>query len=108
VSGSAVEPAKLTISRTSPEDVKQRQIIIKLDGEWISDLMFGKSLTRTIEPGRHELRFDNTWKKKTEQFEAAPGEHVKFQVVNRTGRFTWALVATLGAGPMYVTVEREA
>lgn len=107
MSGSVVESAKLTITRTSPEDVKQRQIIIKLDGEWISDLMYGKSLTRTIEPGRHELRFDNTWKKKTEQFEAAPGEHVKFLVVNRTGRFTWALVATLGAGPMYVTVERE-
>jgi hypothetical protein len=107
VTGSVVESAKLTITRTSPEDVKQRQIIIKLDGEWISDLMYGKSLTRTIEPGRHELRFDNTWKKKTEQFEAAPGEHVKFLVVNRTGRLTWALVATLGAGPMYVTVERE-
>jgi len=103
-----VEPAKLTIARTSPEDVKQRQIIVKLDGEWIGDLMYGKSLTRTIEPGRHELRFDNTWKKKTEQIEVAPGEHVKFLVVNRTGRFTWALVATLGAGPMYVTVERQA
>ena len=103
-----MEQTKLTITRTSPDDVKQRQIIVKLDGEWIGDLMYGKSLTRTIEPGRHEVRFDNTWKKKTEGFEAAPGEHVKFRVVNRTGRFTWALVATLGAGPMYVTVEREA
>ena len=103
-----MEPAKLTISRTSPEDVKQRQIIIKLDGEWIADLMFGKTLTRTIEPGRHEVRFDNTWKKKTEAFDVSPGEHLKFQVVNRTGKFTWALVATLGAGPMYITVEREA
>ena len=103
-----MEPAKLTIERTSPEDVKQRQIIVKLDGEWIGDLMFGKSLTRTIEPGHHELRFDNTWKKKTEQIEVSPGEHLKFLVVNRTGRFTWALVATLGAGPMYVTVERVA
>ena len=103
-----MEPAKLTISRTSPDDVKQRQIIIKLDGEWVADLMYGKTITRSIEPGRHELRFDNTWKKKTEQFEAAPGQHVKFQVINTTGRFTWALVATLGAGPMYVKVEREA
>jgi hypothetical protein len=103
-----LETSKLTISRTSPDDVKQRQVIIKLDGEWIGDLMFGKSLTRTIEPGHHELRFDNTWKKKIEQFDAAPGEHLKFRVVNTTGRFTWALVATLGAGPMYITVEREA
>jgi hypothetical protein len=102
-----LEQAKLTISRTSADDVKQRQIIIKLDGEWIGDLMYGKTLTRAIEPGRHEIRFDNTWKKKIETFEAAPGEHVKFRVTNKTGRLTWALVATLGAGPMYVAVERE-
>ncbi|HLG94893.1 MAG TPA: hypothetical protein VKX49_01145 [Bryobacteraceae bacterium] len=102
-----MDETRLTISRTSPEDVKQRQIIVKLDGEWIADLLFGRSVTRSIQPGQHELRFDNTWKKKTESFEAAPGEHVKFQVVNRTGRLTWALVAALGAGPMYVTVDRE-
>lgn len=102
-----MEEAKLTISRTSPDDVKQRQIIIKLDGEWIGDLMYGKTLTRSIEAGRHEIRFDNTWKKKTETFEAAPGKHVKFRVVNTAPGCTWALVATLGAGPMYVSVERE-
>ena len=89
-----MEETKLTISRTSPEDVKQRQIIIKLDGQWIGDLLYGKTLTRTIEAGRHELRFDNTWKKKTETFEAAPGEHVKFRVINSASRLTWALVAT--------------
>ena len=103
-----MEQAKLTIARTSDDDVKQRQIIIKLDGEWIGELMYGKTLTRAIPAGRHEIRFDNTWKKKTETFEAAPGEHVKFRVTNKTGRFTWALVATIGAGPMYVEVEREA
>ncbi len=103
-----MEPATLTISRTSPDDVQQRQVIIKLDGEWIGDLMYGKSLTRTVEPGHHELRFDNTWKKKIEAFDVAPGEHVKFRVINTAGRFTWALVATLGAGPMYIKVEREA
>ena len=102
-----MEEAKLTISRTSPEDVKQRQVIIKLDGKWIGDLMYGKTLTRAIEPGRHELRFDNTWKKKTEVFEVPAGGHAKFRVVNTAGGCTWALVATLGAGPMYISVERE-
>jgi len=103
-----LEETKLTISRTSPEDVKQRQVIIKLDGKWIGDLTYGKTLTRTIEAGRHELKFDNTWKKKTEVFEVPPGGHAKFRVVNTAGGCTWALVATLGAGPMYISVEREA
>ena len=48
--------ARLTITRTSPEDVKQRQIICKLDGDWIGDLLFGKTLSRPIPAGRHTLR----------------------------------------------------
>ena len=99
--------AQLTISRTSPDDCKQRQVIIKLDGKRFVTLLHGQKASHAIEPGRHRLRFDNTWNSKTIDFEAAPGEQVKFQTINRTGRFTWFLVATLGAGPMYVSAERE-
>ena len=89
------------------EDVKQRQVIVKLDGVRWGDLMFGKSMSRPIEPGEHELSLDNTWNKKKIEFRVEPGEQVRFKVVNRAGRFTWYLVAALGAGPMYVSVERE-
>jgi hypothetical protein len=101
-------PARLTIARTSPDDLKQRQVIIKLDGEWIGDLMYDYTITREIEPGHHRLRADNTWNKKNIEFDAASGEEVKFRVVNRAGGCTWFLVASLGAGPMYVSIEREA
>ena len=57
----------------------------------------------SIEPGRHRLQVDNTWNWKNVEFNAAPGEHVRFQTVNRGGRFTWFLVGTLGVGPMYVS-----
>jgi hypothetical protein len=100
------QDSKLTLERTSPDDVKQRQVIVKLDGEKIGDLMYGKTITRSIEPGAHTMRLDNTWNKKTIQFKVEPGEEAKFQVVNRPGRFTWFLVAALGAGPMYVSAER--
>jgi len=101
------DESKLTVARTSPDDVKQRQVIVKLDGQWIGDLLYGKTFTRSISPGSHTIRFDNTWNKKTVQFQVGPGEEAKFRVVNRAGRFTWFLVAALGAGPMYVSVERE-
>jgi FtsP/CotA-like multicopper oxidase with cupredoxin domain len=65
-------------------------------------------MTRAIQPGHHHLRVDNTWNKKNLEFDAAAGEEVKFRVVNRAGRFTWFLVASLGAGPMYVSIERDA
>lgn len=98
---------KLVISRTAEDDVKQRQIIVKLDGERIGYLMFGDTLTRDIAPGRHELKVDNTWNKKSIAFSVEPGEEARFRVVNRPGRFTWLLVASLGAGPMYVSIEPQ-
>ena len=96
----------VTVSRTSADDVKQRQIIVKLDGKRLGELMWGDEMTREVEPGPHRLQVDNTWNWKTVEFTAAPGEHVRFQTVNRGGRFTWFLVGTLGVGPMYVRIER--
>ena len=41
------------------------------------------------------------------EFRIAEGEHVTYTVTNRAGRFTWWMVAALGAGPMYLTIERQ-
>ena len=100
--------AQLTIARTSGDDIQQRQVIIKLDGKLFATLLFGQTATLEIPPGPHRLRFDNTWQTKNVDFEAAPGEHVKFRTINTAGRFTWFLVGIFGAGPMYLSVEREA
>ena len=100
--------ARLTVNRTSAADVQQRQVIIKLDGKPFSVLLYGESVTREIEPGDHELRFDNTWVKKTVEFRIAEGEQITYSVINRAGRLTWWMVAALGAGPMYLTIERRA
>ena len=101
-----MEPS-VTISRTSPDDVKQRQIIVKLDGNRLGELMWGDEITRPIEPGRHRLQVDNTWNWKTIELDIAAGDHLKFQTMSRAGRFTWFLVSMLGAGPIYVSIKRE-
>ena len=97
--------SQLTVTRASPADVKQRQVIVKLDGEPFATLLYAQSVTHAIEPGAHQLRFDNTWVKKTVEFSIADGEHATYNVINRAGRFTWWMVAALGAGPMYLTIE---
>jgi len=99
--------AQITVTRRSAEDVQQRQIVVKVDGERLGELMYGDTLTVPVKPGRHELVLDNTWNRKTLEVDVAPGQHLKFQAVNKTGRFTWFLVGTFGAGPIYVSVERE-
>lgn len=100
--------SRVTISRTNPDDITQRQIIVKLDGKRLGELMFGDEMSREIEPGQHRLQVDNTWNWKNIDFTVKPGEHARFQTVNRGGRFTWFLVGTLGVGPMYVHIERLA
>lgn len=96
----------MTVSRTSPDDIKQRQIVVKLDGKRLGELLYGEMLSHDVEPGRHRLQVDNTWNWKNLDFTLAPGEHARFLTLSRGGRFTWFLVGTIGVGPMYVSVER--
>ena len=99
-------PARITIERISPSDVKQRQVIVKLDGDEIAVLMYGETVTREIPAGEHRLKFDNTWVWKNIDLKLGEDEHAKFRVINRAGKLTWWMVGLLGAGPMYLTVER--
>jgi hypothetical protein len=99
--------AQITIRRTSPDDIQLRQIIVKLDGKPVAELTYGDTVTIPVTPGGHRLRIDNTWNWKTLELDVAPGDHLKFLTINRPGRFTWFLVGTLGAGPMYVSIQPE-
>lgn len=102
----AAPPTRLSVERTSKDDVRQRQIIVSLDGDPFATLLYGESATRDIAAGPHRLRAYNTLVWKTVEFEVAPGESVRFAAVNRAGRGTMALIALLGVGPLYVTLER--
>ena len=100
------ENAVLTVERRDPADVRIRQLIVTLDAEPLATLLFGETATRVIPAGPHRLRVHNTLVWKNVAFEAAAGEHVRFRVVNRAGPGSMTLVALLGAGPLYVTVQR--
>ena len=104
--GLAPAPARLTVHRTSAEDAKQRQVILSLDGQRLATLLFGQRVTREIAPGWHRLRANNTLVWKTVVFEAVPGAEIHFSVVNRAAPGMMWMVALLGAGPMFVSVER--
>jgi hypothetical protein len=98
--------AHLIVERNSPADVRQRQIVLSLDGEPLATLLYGEAVTREIQPGRHRLRAHNTLVWKNVEFECVAGERTRFVTVNRAGFGSAALVALLGAGPLYVTLER--
>ena len=97
----------ITIRRKAPDDVQQRQIIVKVDGESVGELFYGDTISVPVRAGHHSLRVDNTWNWKTLELEVAEGDHLKFQTKSKAGRFTWFLVSMFGAGPIYVSIERE-
>ena len=97
----------LTVERTSDTDVQHRQVIVSIDDQPFATLLFGKSETKPIAPGRHRLKAYNTLVWKTIEFDVADGEHARFQVINRPGKWTYPMVALLGVGPIYLTIERK-
>ena len=101
-------PASVTVVRQHTDDIKQRQMIVWLDGERIATMMFGEEVTRDLEVGRHRLRVSNTLFWKTVEFDVKSGDQIRFEIVNRAGRITYPMLAFIGVGPLYVTVRRVA
>lgn len=98
--------ADLVVSRTLPGDVGQRQVYVDLDGQRLATLLDGESVTRTIEPGRHKLRLNNTLLWKTVEFDAGPDDRVEYRFANRAGRFALPFLTVMGVAPLYLSVER--
>jgi hypothetical protein len=99
-------PSTITVTRTSEQDFKQRQLIVSLDGVKLATLLFGDSITKDIPPGPHRLRVSNTLVWKNVEFTLRPGEQAFFEVINRAGRATYPMLLIFGVGPLYVTINR--
>ena len=100
------EAATITITRQANDDVRVRQIYVSIDGRSVAELLFGETFTTTVTPGSHRLRAHNTLVWKTIDCDLAPGEHAQFEVVNRPGFGTYAILSLLGSGPIYLRLER--
>jgi hypothetical protein len=98
-------PTLVTVHRTSPEDVRERQVIFSIDGTRVAQLLFGQTFTREITPGPHRLRANNTLVWTTLEFDAPPGAHLHFTCVNHAPKWLYYLVAVFGVAPLFVTLE---
>ena len=100
--------ARITVVRRHATDVRDRQIVVSMDGETLGTLLFGDSVTREIPAGAHRIRAHNTLFWKTVDLDLEPGDHAQFIAVNRPGFGTYSLLGVLGVGPLYLTFERVA
>ena len=99
--------ATITITRRSPDDVRQRQVFVSVDGQPFASLLFGETHTGQVAAGPRRLRAHNTLVWKTVDLDLQDGDHARFRIVNRPGFGTYALLSLLGTGPIYLTFERE-
>ena len=100
-------PTGITISRTSEEDWKTRQLVASIDGRRVADLLWGDSMMFELEPGPHTLRVHNTLVWKTVQFSLAPGEQIFFEAINHASTSSFFCLGLLiGIAPLWVTLRR--
>ena len=99
-------PAAVTITRTSEEDFKSRQLVVSIDGARVAELLWGDSVTRDLPPGPHRIHIHNTLVWKNVDFVLGPGEQVFFEAINKTGPGTLFLTMCLGVGPLYLKIKR--
>ena len=107
MSEAPAEKARLTVYRMHDEDIRQRQVIARIDDAAPATLMFGESYTTEMAPGPHQLKLHNTLVRKKIDFTAAPGEHVEFDVINKPGRMTLGFLSLLGVAPLFLEVKKR-
>ena len=100
------EVARITVTRTDAGDVRDRQIVVSIDGQPLATLLFGQQATREVAPGPHRLKAHNTLFWRNIDVDLRPGEHARFTAVTRAGTGTLSLLGILGVGPLYLTFER--
>jgi hypothetical protein len=97
--------AQLRVTHRDEGDYMARGIKLALDDADLNLLKSGNSTLVEIEPGHHRLRIDNTFHAKTVEFDVRSGEQVHYRIWNKRGFGSW-LVEIIGAGPMYLAIER--
>jgi hypothetical protein len=95
----------VTISRNHPNDIGERQVIVRLDGGTREKLYFGQSFSQEVRPGSHHIRFHNTLVWRNLRFTVEPGEHLEFIVINSGRWWTWGMAGVFGSAPLFLTVE---
>ena len=102
------EVATLTVHRTSPDDMQERELYVSVDRGKNTILRYGDSMMMTIAPGSHTIRVHNTISRRHAAFDAAPGEQIVFQSANMRGKGFAMLAIFFGIAPMHTSLERVA
>lgn len=100
-------PVRLEIVRKHPQDVQDRPVYLWIDGEkWDGILRYGMTFSRDLPPGKHHIKANNTLFSHNVDFEAAPGETVRYECENGLTGGGMVMVLMMGVAYLRVRLKR--
>ena len=101
------ESARLVITRDHPEDIQDRPVYLWIDGEkWHGVLKYGATFTRELAAGPHRVKAHNTLFGHTVDFDAPPGETVRYRCENGLTGGGMLMVLMMGVAYLRVRLVR--
>ena len=98
------ETARVLITRDHPEDIQDRPVYLWIDDDkWDGVLKYGRTFERELAPGHHQVKANNTLFSTRVEFDAAPGETVRYRCEN--GLTGGGMVMVLMMGVAYLRVR---
>jgi len=102
-----ISSAAVIVRRAASHDVGERELYVSVDGAPNEILRFRDEVRIPVAPGHHRLRVHNTWSRKVAEFEAAPGEEIRFSAANVAGKGYLMSAVFFGFALMHTELQRE-
>jgi hypothetical protein len=105
--GIVSDAARLVITRDHPQDIQDRPVYLWIDGvKWDRALKYGATFTRDVPPGRHTVKANNTLFSHTVEFDAKPGETIRYRCENGLTGGGMIMVLMMGVAYLRVRLNR--
>jgi hypothetical protein len=106
-SGIVPDTARLVITRDHPQDIQDRPVYLWVDGvKWDGVLKYGATFTRDVAPGPHTAKANNTLFSHTVEFDAKPGETIRYRCENGLTGGGMIMVLMMGVAYLRVRLNR--
>ncbi len=99
--------ALLRVTRTSPRDIKIRDLYLELDGKEVGNVLYGDAFEMPVAPGAHKITATNRLYHRSDTFSCKEGEKIEYDVANTATGCGGLLFVVVGMGPYKVQLKRR-
>lgn len=97
----------LVLDRTATDDIKMRDLYVRIDDGPELTLQYGETTTQPIASGEHRISVTNRLYSQTERFTVQPNETVRYATINVPKGGVLNALAVITGSVMYRPVLRR-